>query len=275
MLGGRRAGRGPGHGRARELLAGQSWTRCSTWRSEGRSAAARCSRRRWRGARRETAGAGDGEPPQGGGAGGDAGGGGLALDGEPASELGPAPVIVEDQDSFVAHAALKARGIAGWLAGAGEPGDTLVLADDSGVCVDALDGAPGCRLGGVRGAAGGRRGQQRAAAGGAGGPRARSLGGALRVRAGAAPGRRGAAGGPGAEPRGRARTCCSLGRWHGEIRRERRGAGGFGYDPHFWIAGPEGATTVASLAPPRRTRARTAGRRRRCWRRCRWARGAR
>ena len=60
-----------------------------------------------------------------------------------ARELGSAPTIAEDQDSFVAHAALKARGIAAWLASLGEPGDTLVLADDSGICIDALGGRPG------------------------------------------------------------------------------------------------------------------------------------
>lgn len=68
---------------------------------------------------------------------------GLPLTVVAAGALGPAPAIVEDQDSFLKHATLKARGIARWLAGRDEPGDTLVLADDSGVCVDALDGAPG------------------------------------------------------------------------------------------------------------------------------------
>jgi len=41
-------------------------------------------------------------------------------------------------------------------------------------------------------------------------------------------------------------------RWHGEIRRERAGAAGFGYDPYFWIpvcGGAQGSTTAASLTP--------------------------
>ncbi len=47
-----------------------------------------------------------------------------------------APDIVEDGDSFAANAALKSVGISACY-------DGLVLADDSGLCVDALDGAPG------------------------------------------------------------------------------------------------------------------------------------
>ena len=64
---------------------------------------------------------------------------GLALEVRSARSLGPAPEIAEDQGSFVAHALVKALGIAAWLRGRGEPGSTLVLADDSGLCVDALD----------------------------------------------------------------------------------------------------------------------------------------
>ena len=46
------------------------------------------------------------------------------------------PEIIEDADSFAGNAILKAR--AGWL----RTGITS-FADDSGLCVDALDGAPG------------------------------------------------------------------------------------------------------------------------------------
>ena len=36
-------------------------------------------------------------------------------------------------------------------------------------------------------------------------------------------------------------------RWHGEIIDQPRGAGGFGYDPHFWL--PSLQKTAAELAP--------------------------
>jgi XTP/dITP diphosphohydrolase len=121
-----------------------------------------------------------------------------------ARELGPAPTIAEDQDSFVAHAALKVRGIAAWLQERGEAGETLVLADDSGVCVDALDGKPGVDSAVFAGTGGGRRGQQRGAAGRAGGAR----GSSARRRITCACWRCGASTGapmqlPGAEPQSR------------------------------------------------------------------------
>ncbi len=47
-----------------------------------------------------------------------------------------APEIVEDGDTFLANAALKAVGISRCISG-------LILADDSGLCVDALGGEPG------------------------------------------------------------------------------------------------------------------------------------
>ncbi len=58
-----------------------------------------------------------------------------------------APDIVEDGTTFAANAALKSCGISACYSG-------LVLADDSGLCVDALDGAPGihsARFAGVHG----------------------------------------------------------------------------------------------------------------------------
>lgn len=47
-----------------------------------------------------------------------------------------APEVEETADTFAGNAALKACGISAILPG-------MVLADDSGLCVDALDGAPG------------------------------------------------------------------------------------------------------------------------------------
>ncbi len=42
------------------------------------------------------------------------------------------------------------------------------------------------------------------------------------------------------------------GRWHGEVIDEPRGAGGFGYDPHFLL--PEGGRTAAELSPEEKNR---------------------
>ena len=55
-----------------------------------------------------------------------------------------APAVVEDADTFAGNATKKAEGLAAWLAvhaSAGRP--DYVLADDSGLEVDALGGAPG------------------------------------------------------------------------------------------------------------------------------------
>lgn len=61
-----------------------------------------------------------------------------------------APAIREDAPTFMGNAALKAEGLARWLsetpasaAKLADLGDVRVLADDSGLEVDALDGAPG------------------------------------------------------------------------------------------------------------------------------------
>ena len=51
------------------------------------------------------------------------------------------PEVVEDGDTFAANAVKKATEIAEWLGFQARP--DLVLADDSGLKVDALDGAPG------------------------------------------------------------------------------------------------------------------------------------
>lgn len=42
------------------------------------------------------------------------------------------------------------------------------------------------------------------------------------------------------------------GRWHGKIIAEPRGGNGFGYDPHFWL--PEEGCTVAELDPAQKNR---------------------
>ena len=117
------------------------------------------------------------------------------------------------------------------------------LADDSGLCVDALGGAPGVYS--ARYARASRRAQdaaqQRAACSSElrGVADRRAL---LLLRAGA----RAHADDP--EP------LIADGRWHGEIIDAPRGDGGFGYDPHFFDAGAE-QTRRRAARRARRTRA--------------------
>jgi len=63
------------------------------------------------------------------------------------SEYPAAPAVIEDQNDFAGNALKKAVELAGWLTRTGPTGGGLVLdyvlADDSGLMVDALDGAPG------------------------------------------------------------------------------------------------------------------------------------
>lgn len=63
---------------------------------------------------------------------------GLPLTIEPAQSVGGMPAVVEDTGTFVGNAGKKARALAARL-----PADTWALADDSGLCVDHLGGAPG------------------------------------------------------------------------------------------------------------------------------------
>jgi|UniRef100_UPI00404B60E2 XTP/dITP diphosphohydrolase len=55
-----------------------------------------------------------------------------------AQSVGGMPEVVEDTGSFVGNARKKAHAIKSLL-----PNDGWALADDSGICVDALGGAPG------------------------------------------------------------------------------------------------------------------------------------
>ncbi len=63
---------------------------------------------------------------------------GLALEIVSAREAGGMPDVVEDAGTFVGNARKKAVALKAKL-----PQDAWVLADDSGVCVDALGGGPG------------------------------------------------------------------------------------------------------------------------------------
>jgi XTP/dITP diphosphohydrolase len=157
--------------------------------------------------------------------------------------FGTPPEIEETADDFAGNARLKAEGFGAWLRQQGEAGDTVVLADDSGVCVDVLGGAPGVRSARF---AGERASDEDNNA---------KLVQELRARGSSA---------------SRGHYCCVLaltrvdgepwadagasrrfeGRCDVELRDARRGSGGFGYDPHAWLLDRlEPGRTVAELTP--------------------------
>ncbi len=63
---------------------------------------------------------------------------GLPIEVHGPAVLGGMPDVVEDQPDFSGNALKKARALAAVM-----PEGSIALADDSGLCVDALDGAPG------------------------------------------------------------------------------------------------------------------------------------
>ena len=148
---------------------------------------------------------------------------GLALVFAPAAKM---PDVVEDTGTFAGNARKKAQALQAIL-----PPDAWVLADDSGVCVDALGGLPGVESAYYAGP------QHDAAA---------NLKKLAEVMREVPEGRRGAQfrcvlvlRGPG----GREHVCD--GYCAGVLRREPRGGSGFGYDPLFI---PDGFTrTYAEL----------------------------
>jgi len=160
--------------------------------------------------------------------------GGLGVDLVAQGELG----IVEAEEphiTFIENALAKARHAAA-AAGA------AAVADDSGLCVDALGGAPGvisAHYAGLSPPAGDREAQRRAqdAANnalllqrlqGQSDRRAHFVSTLVAVRHAADP-----------------QPLVAVGRWPGSILDAPRGEGGFGYDPLMWI--PELGATVAEL----------------------------
>ncbi len=135
----------------------------------------------------------------------------LGIDVIAQAELG-IPEAAEPHITFVENALAKARH-------ASALARLPALADDSGICVRALDGAPGVQSARYAGEprSDARNNEKLIAALAGVADRAR----ALRLRAGARAPRRGS----GADRR--------RGRWHGRIVDAPRGTGGFGYDPHF------------------------------------------
>jgi len=147
----------------------------------------------------------------------------------------PLPEVVEDGATFEENAAKKAVSCA-------RAAGLHALADDSGLCVDALGGAPGVHS--ARWSDGeepGLRGRERDEANN------RKL---LRELAGLPARRRGAryrAVLVLAEPGGRV-IASVAGECPGAIAASPRGSGGFGYDPWF-VPGARPDRTMAELAP--------------------------
>lgn len=146
------------------------------------------------------------------------------------------PEAEEPHATFVENALAKARQ-------ASRYSKLPALADDSGICVDALDGAPGVHSARFADAvAGGRDAQDE-----------RNNRKLLELLA--------------AEQNRKAHYYCVIvlvrsafdpqpiicdAEWHGEIVREPRGSAGFGYDPLFLV--PELGKTGAELAPAHKNR---------------------
>ena len=156
----------------------------------------------------------------------------LSIEVIPQSRLGFAEAE-EPHDSFLDNALAKARH-------ASRASGLPALADDSGLCVDALGGAPGVHSAYFAGREGSRA--ERDARNNA--KLLASLG----------------------EQRGAHYACVMAlvrsaddpaplvaeGTWRGEIARAPRGANGFGYDPLFLL--PERGLTAAELAPQEKNR---------------------
>jgi XTP/dITP diphosphohydrolase len=153
----------------------------------------------------------------------------------PAGLSAPLPPVVEDGVTFAENAAKKA---AAWALASGLP----CIADDSGLSVDALGGAPGVQSARYAGdeTAPDRDDRNNARL--------------LAELAGVSPERRGAHYTCAlclALPTGETRVV--EGAWFGAIGFAPRGANGFGYDPLF-IAEPPVGRTAAELSPEEKNR---------------------
>jgi len=135
------------------------------------------------------------------------------------------PEAEEPHVTFVENAIAKARHAAKLT---GLP----ALADDSGICVDALGGAPGvysARFAGEPKSDARNNEKLIADLADAASRRAHYYCILVLMRHADDP-----------------QPVIAEGEWHGEIVAEPRGSGGFGYDPHFWLA--EFGCTAAELA---------------------------
>jgi XTP/dITP diphosphohydrolase len=142
------------------------------------------------------------------------------------SDFPDAPAVVEDADTFAGNARKKAESLARWFAAKASSGHFYILADDPGLEVDALAGAPGVH-------------SARFAAVGIGGlsnsPDSANNAKLLRLLEGIAPEKRTArfrcvlalAAATGGQP------VIFEGACQGRIALAPSGSGGFGYDPLF------------------------------------------
>ncbi|WP_216135527.1 RdgB/HAM1 family non-canonical purine NTP pyrophosphatase [Polynucleobacter sp. es-MAR-4] len=143
----------------------------------------------------------------------------------PQGELG-IPAAEEPHQTFVENALAKARHAS---AASGLP----ALADDSGICAHALDGAPGvysARYAGVDGDSAANNQKLIAALKGKADRGAHYVCALVMVNSANDP-----------EP------LIVQTRWYGQIIDEAKGSHGFGYDPHFLL--PELGSTAAELEP--------------------------
>lgn len=148
---------------------------------------------------------------------------GLDVEVHTAEAVGGMPEVVEDQDTFSGNALKKARALAALL-----PEDGLALADDSGICIEAFNGAPGVYS---------------ARYAGENATDEENLEKLIRELENVPNGKRGgsfechlAVVAPHGEER------LFVGEILGTILRERRGESGFGYDPVFLPLGEERTT---------------------------------
>jgi len=150
-----------------------------------------------------------------------------------ASALGGMPPVSEDTGTFLGNARKKAQALRPLL-----PAGAWALADDSGLCVEALGGAPGVDSAYYAG----RQGDPAA--------NLAKLVAAMRGVPGASRGAEFvcvlALAGPGGLEKS------FEGRCRGALAREPRGAGGFGYDPLFVPSGLD--RTLAEMAPAEKNR---------------------
>lgn len=138
----------------------------------------------------------------------------------------PVPEVEEPFDTFLENALLKARH-------ASRLTDLPVLADDSGICVNALQGQPGVHSARYAGEPkSDARNNQRLIREliNANDRRAYYYCVLVLVRHAADP-----------------QPIIADGCWHGQIIEQPRGMNGFGYDPHFFL--PEWGKTSAELSP--------------------------
>jgi len=156
----------------------------------------------------------------------------LAIEVIPQSRLGIAEAK-EPHASFLENALAKARH-------ASRASGLPALADDSGLCVDALQGAPGVHSAYYAGREGSR--EERDARNN--GKLLASVGNERRAHYACVMALVQSANDPA--------PLFAEGRWRGEIAREPRGANGFGYDPLFLL--PERGLTAAELPADEKNR---------------------